>query len=429
MSNVNENYQLEVVRKSNRIIQALGNPSLLAEKVFLLSLVKVEDRDNTSVSVLNKEKYKRILNATGTDFSKGLVAEMSNIELRNLTNTSSGSYYNNIKALLNPSKTDPGTLRNNLVFMAPDKDGVFGYTEFITGVAYDNGVMYIKFNSEESIRREILNLKDNFALLDVSLMMQWRSIYTYRVYELIESNVGYEESMRTKRGKDPKDSYKFTYELGQLKFLLGILDATADSTVKAAIASGVKPDYNAIAEEMTKRTGEGKAYAKFADFKRYALDKAEKEINNCQSKDCEYIIHFEPRRNGKGGKVIAVDLFVNRRNIKENTDEITALPVTAMSDDDKLEFIDMMRKTSLNDLSLKDLKSLAELANYDMDKINKAISVAENATIKTNKAGFVAEAIRNNWEPRTAYTSTDKAGDLLQNDYDFEQLEEKLLRL
>ena len=426
--NNNYNNQLEVVKKSNRLIQALGNPSLLAEKVLLLSLIKVEDRDDIPVTIVDKERYSRIQSVTGTDFSKGLVAEVSNAELRRLSNSRSGSYYDSIKTLLNPSKTDPRTLRNNLVFMAPDENGVLGYTELITSAAYHDGTMYVKFNPEESVKKEIVNLKNNYALLDVSLMMQWKSIYSYRVYELIQSKVGYDDAARKKQGKKPKDSYSYQYEFGELKFLLGILDATADKIVKNTIESGKRPDYNKIAEDMTERTGKGKSCAKYADLKRYALDKAEKEINSCENKDCEYTIKFEPVRNGRGGKVTHVILYVQRRRAKEDSDNIVD---NVMSEDDKLDFIDSLRMTSLNNLPTKDLRNISECAGYDMEKINKAVEVMEASGTIDNVTGFILSAIKNEWSV-TSVNNTKRANTTFHNfdmkhDYDFDEMEKVLL--
>ena len=426
--NNNYNHQLEVVKKSNRLIQALGNPSLLSEKVLLLSLVKVEDRDENPVAINEKERYGRILSATGTDFSKGLVAEMSNTELRRLSNNKSGSYYDAIKVLLNPNPKDPKTLRNNLVFMAPDENGALGYTELITGAAYHDGTMYVKFNPEESVKKEIINLKNNYTSLGVNLMMQWKSIYSYRVYELVQSKVGYDDDLRKKQGKEPRDAYDYPFEFGELKFLLGILDATADKLVQDAIKEGKKPNYNSIAEEMTERTGKGKSMSKYADVKRYALDKAQNEINSCEDKDCEYTIEFEPVRKGRGGKVTEVILHVKKRRAKKESANVI---ISVLSDDDKLDFIDSLRKTALHDLPTKELKTIAESAEYSMEKINKAIEVMEKSSNVDNVTGFILSAIKNNWDVTSHKKENQQTQfhQFEQNKYDFKEMEEKLSKL
>ncbi len=424
--NLNDRH-LEVVKKSNKLIQALGNPSLLAEKVLLLSLVKVEDRDTNTVSILDKEKYQRVLTATGTDFSKGLVAEITNNEMRGLTNANSGSYYSTVQTLFSTDKTDKKSLRNNLVFMTQNDDGIMGYTELITGAAYDNGVMYIKFNSEETVKREVLNLKDNYTLLDINMMMKWKSIYSYRVYELIQSRVGFEESVRKKQNKPKKNEYELKYDFGELKFLLGVLDATADNEVQKELGIGNRPNYNKIAEDMTarlKNEKKGTTCAKYSDFKRYALDKAEKEINECSHRECEYTIHFEPERNGRGGKITAITIKVKRRKGSENLDIVDK----AMSEDEKFDFIDSLRNTSIGNLATKDLMTIAREADYNMEKVSKAIDLMESKAEVSNVAGFILSAIKGNWE-NTSYTKPKKNPDpgFKQNDYDFNDLEEMLL--
>ncbi len=416
---VNDKHSMEIVKKSNKFIQALGSPSLLSEKILLMSLLKVEERTGENLSEKDRQRYDRISIATGTDFSKGLVAEISNQELRYLSQNKSGSFYDSVRALLNPSKTNPKTLRNNLVFLAPDDSGILGYTELITGSAYENGIMYIKFNPEDNIRKEILDLKDNYSLLSAPLFLQWKSVFSYRIYELILAQVGHENAIRKKYNKGPKDKYEYTFEFGELKFLLGILDPTSDAYIQNKLSSKEKVDYNSIAEEMTKNTGQGKTCAKYSDLSRYALAKAEKEINECNHPDCDYNVHFEPDRQGKGGKVVSIKMIVTKKGTEEIIEE------KVMNDDDILDFVDAIRKMIPYNITTKELKKIAEAAEYDMTKIEKAVKVATSTKNIKSVVGFLIKAIVEDWDVKEIKSQATKMDN--SNTYDYDDLEKKLL--
>ena len=194
------------VKKSNNLIQSLGKTTLLSNKVFLTSLLKIEER--TGVPEAEKEYYRKLEKASGTDFSKGLVAEFRNSDLRNIMGSKSGSYYTNIAELMDP--TNSKSLRNQWVIMVKNpEDGLYGSTDVITSTLYDdkNGKLYIKFSNEPKIKKELHELKNNYTLLNYNLMMQFRSIYSYRIYELLMSRIGREDGIT----KEKKDEYMFTY--------------------------------------------------------------------------------------------------------------------------------------------------------------------------------------------------------------------------
>ena len=415
-------YITDLVKVSSNYINSIGNPSLLSLKVFLMGLIKLEDRDIESTGLLDKTMYKRIEQQTGTDYSKGLVAQIRNDELRRIMNNKSGSYYSAVEKLLSPNTTDPNTLRNNLVFMAPDDSGMLGYTELITGCCYDkdSGCMFIKFNGEESVRRELLNLKKNYSLLPTKFMMTVKSIYTYKIYALIEDRIGKEDFLRKRKNLPPAKEYNFEFQFGELKFLLGIFDIAKDAKIRKALSSSKKVDFNKLAEELEKN-GEGAVTRKYSELKRYALNKAEKEIN--EREDSEYIIKFSSVGNGRGNKTVAVIV-----NVKRKFGATDVIDKKELSDEEKLNFVDSLRNTVIGNLPLVDLMSIANVAEYSMSKINKAITIMENSGKTINSpTGFIIDAIKNDWNTNAKIEKTTDFGNFEQRDYDFADLENKLL--
>ena len=414
-----ERHDLEVVAKSNKLIDSMGSPSLVASKIFLIALHKVRNKDKVTTDIQEVEKYKRLQVLSGTDFSKGHVSEIPISDLKALNmNTRSGSFYSAIQVLLSNDKTDPRTLRNNLVLMIPEgNSGVMGYTEVITGAIYDKqtSTMYIKFNSEENIVREIYNLKSGYALLPKKLMMQWKSVFSYRVYEIAQAKISYDDSTADKQHKPRKTVYEYIYDVGELKLLLGVLKISTDKEAQKEIAGVKNPDYNKIAEDMVERSNSGMSY--YASFKRYTLDKAEKEINS--HPDSEFDVAFEPIRSGRGGKVTKIKLIVKRREGKEAVKN-------GMSEEAKVEFADEAMDILPQGVRIKDIMEIAEAANYDMGKIIKAAEVLKNYTKPVeNVVGFIITAINKNWDAEKVKKGHKSNHE--EREYDFEELEKELL--
>ena len=398
------------VKKSNNLIQSLGKTTLLSNKVFLTSLLKIEER--TGVPEAEKEYYRKLEKASGTDFSTGLVAEFRNSDLRNIMGSKSGSYYTNIAELMDP--TNSKSLRNQWVIMVKNpEDGLYGSTDVITSTLYDdkNGKLYIKFSNEPKIKKELHELKNNYTLLNYNLMMQFRSIYSYRIYELLMSRIGREDGIT----KEKKDEYMFTYGLSELKYLLGILDPYINKDVRAALSEPY-PDFEKI-EEMI--SGEN-VMPRYNDFKKYTLVKAKKEIDELT----EFIFDYTPVRNGRGGKVVSVDLIMRRKNKANNQTEKKTL-----TEEEKDQLLDEIADLIEYPLKIKDLRSIAEAAEYNKDKIVKAYEVLQSSPAeKSNVVGYLIKAIREDYTVIKGKPENKNAfNQFPQRKYDFEKLEKEIL--
>lgn len=402
--------ELITVKKSNNLIQSIGKTTLLSNKIFLTSLRKIENRSG----VASKEMayYKKIEKVSGTDFSHGLVAEFTNAELRRMMDSKSGSYYKQVEELMDAKSSK--SLRNQWVIMIKDpENGLYGSTDVITSTLYDDktGRLFIKFSSEKKIQDEIYNLKNNYTLLNYSLMMSFKSIYTYRLFELVMSRIGYEEGIT----KEKKDEYSYNYGLSELKYLLGILDPYISKEVRTALSEPY-PDFEKI-EEMV---SEEKIMPRYTDFQRYALVKAKKEIDELT----EWIFTYEPIRNGRGGKVVAIELRFTRK--KKNEEK------RVLTEDEKMDFIDTIQDLIPHPIKVKELRQIAETSDYNLEKVKKAVEVL-NATNKEvpNVVGFIIGAIKDNYEipikKEAKKNYKNSFNDMMHTDYDFDEIEKALL--
>ncbi len=370
------------VKKSNSLIQAIGKTTLLSNKVFLTALLNVEKREGCPAELV--KYYKDLEHICGADFSHGLVSEFSNSDMR-MFMKKSGSYYKTVEELMDSNSPDSLKKQWGIMINRPD-DGLYGFVDVITSMIYDSkqGKLFIKFSDEKKIQEEIYNLKKNYTTLSYSQMMSFKSVYSYRIYEILLSRIGYEDG--TTRQK--KMQYQFDYGLSELKYYLGILDPYISADVKRALSEAkTADDFERIEISIS---GE-KKMPRYNDFEKYTLKKAVAEINEIQNP--EYTFSYSPIRNGRGGKVTGV-LFTVDRIVKE-----TEKTIKELTDDEKDEIIDQIRGLIKETLKTKEIRLIAETAGYDIEKVRLAYDVANTNTKDIeNLVGYLVAAIKNGYE-------------------------------
>ncbi len=402
------------VKKSNTIIQSIGKTSLLSNKIFLTALLKIERREGCSVEL--KAYYKKIENLTGADFSKGLVAEFSNADMRQFLKKS-GSYYKAVQGLLDGNSVDSLKKQWGIMVHNPE-DGLYGVVDVITAMIYDekNGKLLIKFSDEERIQEELYNLKRNYTTLNYRLMMSFKSVYSYRIFEMIMSRIGYDDW----KNKGKSQEYFYEYGLSELKYHLGILDPYISLEVKQAITMArTAEDFEKIEEGISTEN----KMPRYNDFERYTLKKAIAEINAIR--DLEYEFSYAPIRNGKGGKVRGVQFIVKRVDAvvmtKDGKHELT--------EDEKDEVFDKIRSMINEELKMKEIRTIAETAGYDFEKVKKAYDVAKASKKDIpNLVGFLKAAIENGYEKPVEKKAKNKFNNFDQAEVDYEAIAQKKIR-
>lgn len=411
-------------KKDNELIRSLGNPSNLANKVLYAALVHVEMADPKNPSpILSKADWERVSRELNADYTRGLVSIFSQNEIRLLANKgNSGSYYNGIRKLLNSnpnSKTEGLQSFKNQMTMVSSSKGVHETVSLVTACAFDEKTknIFIKFSDEEKIQKKIYNLKKNYTLLPYDVMMQFRSNYASKLYEILKSRIDYEES----KSNTIKNRYEFKYNIAHLKYLLGVLDPFNNKETISLITQN-NPDFDLV--EGFDKTGK---MPNWTDFKRYCLVPCQKDINNLT----EYNLDFEKgERKGRGGKVFDVTLIVERK--VEIVGE-SALKDDTPSTDDLFDLIDKAREIIIEKipqkLSTAEIKILLDESNNDVEKIKKACQVANESKKVDDYMRFLRSAIKKDWDPnkRGRKATENRFNNFEQNKYDFEALEEQLL--
>lgn len=412
MANNKEQMHPVLVKKSNSLIQSLGKTSLLSNKVFLTALLHIEERNGVTKG--EKEYYDNLKAQTGIDFSNGLIAEFHNSDLTKILGKKGGSFYKSLGDLMNPRS--PRSLRNQWIVMIKNKEsGLYGSADLITATLYDDkaGKLYIKFTAEEGIKKELYDMANNYASLDYMLMMNFKSLYSFRIYELMMSRIGFQDSVN----KTTYSEYSYTYGLSELKYLLGILDPYLSDAVYDALATK-NPDYDLIENTLSNE----KLMPSFAELKRNVLEKAKKEIDEATN----FIFDFAPIRSGRGGKVIEVELKMTRKESAKQEKEKQEKKAS-----EKEDIIEQIYDIIDEKLKLKDYAYLAEIADYDIEKIKKAYSLMQQSkTPIKNITGWLASAIKEEYEegiqkktssPKNSFTNFPRG------EYDMEELEKVIL--
>ena len=375
MATINKPYQ--TLLKSNSIILGKYNLSLAANRLLDIALLQLQlnsyDEGEDLIVILSVNSIERI---TGNNIS----------------------FRSHIKELSN-------SLKGQVIGIEDNKTKKFHYVSIISEVVY-NGKLSITFN--KSVQPLLTEFKSRFTELSFAHVMSLESVYSYRLYQIVRS-IAYPGSHKCY--KDENNTYHYTIDLAELRFVLGLVDINEEK-VREVLDKGyiTRPDYNkalSIATQVKHRN--------WRDLKKNAIDRAIKEI----SKKTDIILSFETQ-----GKPIDEVTFLIRHKEKH-----TKTASQQKQDEKLMKSTDTIAevKKIIDDISDSEAQSLLAIANNDLNVIKEKYKFLMKQRNIENKMGWLVAAIRddykthginkrNNW-----YCTTHESG------YDFEQLEELLL--
>ena len=370
--------EMTTIKESNGFIMRKGRTSLLATKIMLFALLKIENRTPSQFDFKETQYYNKLLEDTRVNYMQGLVAEIDIADLRKiLKKKSSGSFYASLRELFGD---DSKSIRNAWSVMLPSQNsGVLGYAEIITACHYDSssGKMFLKFNSEEFIKSQIWQLKSEYSELPFMLMMSLKSLNTFRIAEIITSQISIADAALIEMGGEAAYEYSFKYSLGELQFMLGALDITNDKVGRKMI-SEPNPDYNKIAIDVNSRQKEN--LGDYRGFRRYSLDTAVSEINSLA--DAPFTVSYDVEREGPNAKVTAINFFVKKKHC-DNMDDVVPNPETINLSD---FIVEIARELNTMSLTYGDLKKVAIASSYDKNIVIAAKDLYNQLQLTDNFA-------------------------------------------
>lgn len=377
---VNKSY-----KKSNELINAMGKGTALSQKLFAIGMQHIH-----------------------VDETNNVVATIYGTDLRKMFKSSSGSLYEHIEALCD-RQIKGATIFDWNLLMKDKENGKIEAHQVVTDASFKNGTLTLRYNN--SLTDKIVNLQKDYTVLSLAETLSLKSVYSLRLYEMLKSAYDYQSAVTKKQGE-----MVFEYLLPELKLELGIINSGGSKEIKAELEKD-SPDYDRI-DELAEKTGQNK-YKEFKIFNRNVLLKAKEELN----KKTSLVVDYEPIKSGR--KAVGIRFFVTK---KEQEAPKTVQIVQANRDEILDELIDLMH----DDFKLREIREIAEAADYDISKIKKAYEYMQNyGTDIDVPIAFIKDCIKKGYYNTESKPKSGKSNSFnnftQRTDYDFEELERKLL--
>ena len=393
-------------KKSNTLIQSKYKVTILGHKLMAFCLF-----------YLQKGECKK----KGDHYSFQVPAE----ELKKYFKWSGNSFYKNL------SKAASSLKGYELIFKDPEKQE-FSYKSIFPDITFSGGILDVEFGRD--LDNYIVALEKNYTIVNLPLMLKWQRSYTFRVFELLLSEAY--------RFKDNDYNCIFETNLAEFKFQIGCYDVdwpapkevlgkknlTAEDYEAAELA--ILKDYEKNKSKGIDKHKKIKQYFVWGQFNERVLKPAIEEINSTEEADM-YIDRVETLKKGRGGKVYAIRIHYRTHLNSSNEDTPDVVDNIELTEEEKVDFVmDLGLKLAQYGLKAKDVRSIAERANWNMFRCDKALEVLEKTDNVENVISFLNAAIDGDWDPPVSKKDTnnkDSFTNIEKHDYDFEALEKDLL--
>ena len=372
-------------KKSNELINAMGKGTALSQKLFAIGMQNIH-----------------------VDETNNVVATIYGTDLRKMFKSNSGSLYEHIEALCD-RQIKGATIFDWNLLMKDKENGKIEAHQVVTDASFKNGTLTLRYNN--SLTDKIVNLQKDYTVLSLADTLSLKSVYSLRLYEMLKSALDYQRAVTKRQGE-----MVFEYDLTELKLELGIINSGGSKEIKSELEKEY-PDYDRI-EELAEKTGQTK-YKEYKIFNRNVLSKAKDEINKKTSLQIDY----EPRKSGR--RTVGIRFFVT----KKEKDIPKVSPITQVNKD---EILDDLITLMHDDFKIREIREIAEAADYDYDRISKAYNymLSYSSPIEVPIA-FMKDCIKNEYYENKATTRKPKMNsfnNFEQRTYtDFDELEKQLL--
>lgn len=387
--------------KSNSIISSKYKASLLEQKLLNIVLARLQQR-----------------NYVDRGEQEGLVCEIRAKELRDMLGVKGGSFYTQLKPAA-------AAMTSRTIGFVNDDLERFKYVSLISSAEYDDGLFTVKFNHE---LKQYLTPKAQFTVLDLPVILHYKSIYSLRLHEILLSKCykkkKYGASKYTTQDSDGRH-FKIELGLSELKLSLGVVNAES-YTVQRILNGSSAPDYDKAVEKAQE-----KSFNNWSDFRKKVIETAVKEINKTEN---GMTVQYQPLKGGKGAKVYGVLFFVELGSNKKEEKEKSAEKENTinMSEDEQFDVQVQVKSLIQESITLKDIKAICDAANYDIEKIQIAYHIAQSSSSEiTNLVGFLVKAIKEEYskpiKTNKSTKSTNRFNNFEQRQYNFDEYEKRLL--
>lgn len=390
-------YRSQYADISNELARAREKVTLMESKIELLAISRLNSSD---LKTLEKE------DVNGKKYSCHYV-EINTSEIRALMGGRKDGhvYEETFKAAV--------ALARKLYIIEDRESRQFNVKTVFEECPYSNGTLRVVFKPE--MEKHFLNISEGYTHLNLGICFGFKYEGSLLLYRNLKSIAYTLPPINYNLDQEELPSIPMHYSLTDLRMHLGFVDI--EQTKLAEEARKARPNWEkmAAAEKSPK-------YSRFSDLERRILTPGIEEINNTS----DIYVTMDKETGGRGGKIIGVTFHVRRNKNYETSGaiEVSAKVKSVLSEEQKDDFIDELRE--IIDLKTKELKAIAEAAEYDLDRVKKAVKVAESTPKIDNYMGFLLKAIKEDWDmPKSKQKNA--FNEYKQNVYDYEELESRLI--
>jgi len=245
---------------------------------------------------------------------------------------------------------------------------------WLSGVKVLNGEGIVEMEFSPYLKPYLLQLKDKFTSYKLKAVIQLKSAYSVRFYELLKQ---YE-----KIGER-------TFELKKLRYILAIKE---------------------------------NEYILYSDFKKRAILKAQQELKS----KTDILFDFEEIKKNK--KVIGIK-FIIKSNINPTDKVCTAIEGKPTTKKNKVlcESISAIKAIFKENIEALEAKTLLDAAKGNINIIKEKYVLTQNVAKIDNVVGWMIDAIKRDYQIPKNKFKVDSFNDYPQRRYDYNDLEKKLL--
>jgi len=248
-------------------------------------------------------------------------------------------------------------------------------TAWISGVIYEkgSGMVTLKFNPD--LKPYMLQLKENFTQYQLANVLMMRSKYSPRIYEILKC-----------------DEFKRQ----------GYTEVEIDELRRLLKAESIYPLY--------------------ADFKRFIILQAQKELKALT----DISFDFEEIKTGRKVTGIKFIIKTNRKAIDEVYD--TQEGKSTLEEEKRSKTIlDAIKGIFKENISELDAKKIFDAAKGDINIVKEKYRLAQTVSKIDNIVGWMISAIKEDYKAPISKTKTSHFNNFEQRQYNFEELERRLL--
>ena len=308
------------------------------------------------------------------------VASFTASELKSIMKHDNGSFYQQLKDTAKK-------MQNRQLAIEDLETKKFKFMSIIDTAEFNNGVFTVSFNPD--VNKYIDNLKKNFTIMNMGILVDFTSTYAYRMYEILKS----QEYLIDLRG-DERGEYCISYSVSELKVAVGCVD-TSTPAVQQELGRKT-PNYDKIVEELAT----DKHFDKWYDFKKNVLDVAEKQINE----KSDLCMRYELNRSGRGGKVQGVRIFIRHNpdyvdgHVKEPEIQIDE-NISVVGQNQNIirrlsEIIDYIQEYPV---SVEEANLFLKKANFNVERVKDAYDYVLTKKKVKDFVGYMVDAITNGY--------------------------------